>query len=310
MELRVFIEPQQGASYADQLAIARKAEECGFGAFFRSDHLQAMGDGDGLPGPTDTWTTLAGLARDTTTIRLGTLMTSATFRHPGLLAMQVAQVDEMSGGRVELGLGAGWFEQEHAAYGIPFPTSVGERFDRFEEQLAIITGLWDTPVGERFTHEGKHYSLLDSPALPKPVQSPVPIVIGGPGRRRTPELAGRYASDFNLPFMSVQRSAELFENVRAVAGAAGRDLSTLTLSNALVICTGRDQTQARRRAAAIGRDLDELRHDGLAGSPDEVVDKIGQYAGVGTSRIYLQVLDLHDLDHLELIASGVMNQLS
>jgi F420-dependent oxidoreductase-like protein len=310
MELRVFIEPQQGASYADQLAIARKAEECGFPGFFRSDHLLVMGDGDGLPGPTDTWTTLAGLARDTTTIRLGTLVTSATFRHPGLLAVQVAQVDQMSGGRVELGLGAGWSQREHAAYGIPFPESVGERFDRLEEQLAIITGLWETPLGERFTHEGRHYTLVDSPALPKPVQTPVPMVIGGTGRRRTPELAARYASDFNLPFVSVQESAGLFENFRVVAGAAGRDVSTLTFSNALAVCVGRDETEARRRALAIGRDLAGLRHDGLAGSPDEVVDKIGQYADVGTSRVYLQVLDLHDLDHLELIASEVMSQLS
>jgi len=309
MELRPFIEPQQGASYADQLAIASKAEECGFPAFFRSDHLQVMGDGDGLPGPTDTWTTLAGLARDTTTIRLGTLVTSATFRHPGLLAVQVAQVDEMSGGRVELGLGAGWFEREHAAYGIPFPTSVPERFDRLEEQLAVITGLWETPVGERFTHEGKHYALLDSPALPKPLQSPLPIVIGGKGRRRTPELAARYASDFNLPFVSVEESAALFENMRAVAVAAGRDLSTLTMSNALVVCVGRDEAQTRGRAAAIGRDLDELRRDGLAGSPDELVDRIGRYAETGTSRIYLQMLDLHDLDQVELIASAVMTQL-
>jgi len=310
MELRIFIEPQQGASYADQLAVARKAEECGFSAFFRSDHLLRMGEGDGLPGPTDTWTTLAGLARDTNTIRLGTLVTSATFRHPGLLAVQVAQVDEMSGGRVELGLGAGWSEPEHAAYGIPFPKTVGERFDRLEEQLAIITGLWQAPDGERFTHRGRHYTLVDSPALPKPVQTPVPIVMGGTGRRRTPELAGRYASDFNLPFVSVQESAGLFENVREVAAAAGRDLSTLTLSNALAVCGGRDETETRRRAAAIGRDLDGLRQDGLAGSPDEIVDNIGQYAAVGSSRIYLQVLDLHDLDHLELIASAVMNQLS
>ena len=186
---------------------------------------------------------------------------------------------------------------------------MGERFDRLEEQLAVITGLWETPVGARFTHEGRHYTLVDSPALPKPVQTPVPMVIGGTGRRRTPELAGRYASDFNLPFVSAQESASLFENVRVVAGAAGRDLSTLTLSNALAVCAGRDETEARRRAAAIGRDLDDLRHDGLAGSPDEIVDKIGQYADVGTSRVYLQVLDLHDLDHLELIASQVMNQL-
>jgi len=313
MELRLFVEPQQGASYADQLAVALKAQECGFPAFFRSDHLLVMGDGDGLPGPTDTWTTLAGLARDTSTIRLGTLVTSGTFRHPGLLAVQVAQVDEMSGGRIELGLGAGWSEREHAAYGIPFPESLGERFDRLdrlEEQLAIITGLWETPVGARFSHEGKHYTLVDSPALPKPLQAPVPLVIGGTGRRRTPELAGRYASDYNLPFVSVQDSAGLFENVRVVAGKAGRDLSTLTLSNALAVCAGRDEIQARRRAAAIGRDLDELRHNGLSGSPDEIVDKIGQYEAVGTTRIYLQVLDLQDLDHLELIASEVMNQLS
>ena len=187
---------------------------------------------------------------------------------------------------------------------------MGERFDRLEEQLAVITGLWETPVGARFSHEGKYYTLVDSPALPKPVQTPVPIVVGGTGRRRTPELAARCASDFNLPFVSVQESARLFENVRVVARAAGRDLSTLTLSNALAVCAGRDETQLRRRAAAIGRDLDGLRHDGLAGSPEEIVDKIGQYAEVGTSRIYLQVLDLHDLDHLELIASEVMNKLS
>jgi len=310
MELRAFIEPQEGATYNDQLAFARKAQECGFPALFRSDHLLVIGDGDGMPGPTDTWTTLAGLARDTTAIRLGTLVTSATFRHPGLLAVQVAQVDQMSGGRVELGIGAGWFEREHSAYGIPFPDSPGERLDRLEEQLAIITGLWQTPAGERFSFEGRYYTLVDSPALPKPAQTPVPIVIGGKGRRRTPEIAARYASDFNLPFVSLQESARLFENVRLVAGAAGRDLSTLVLSNALTVCAGRDDAEVRRRASAIGLDLEELRHTGLAGSPDEIVDKIGQYAGAGSSRIYLQVLDLHDLDHLELIASEVMNQLS
>jgi len=179
--------------------MARKAEACGFRAFFRSDHVLVMGDGDGLPGPTDTWTTLAGLARDTITSRLGTLVTSATFRHPGLLAMQVAQVDEMSGGRVELGLGAGWSEREHAAYGIPFPESVGERFDRLEEQLDIVTGLWETPVSEQFNYQGVHYTLVDSPALPKPVQTPVLMVIGGSGGRHTPELAVRHSSDSDTP---------------------------------------------------------------------------------------------------------------
>src|SRR5687768_9860377 len=135
MLLRVFTEPQQGASYDDLLAVARTAEHEGFDAFFRSDHYLRMGSGDGLPGPTDAWTTLAGLARETTTIRLGTLVSAVTFRWPGLLAIQVAQVDAMSGGRVELGLGTGWFDQEHKAYGVPFPATFGERFEHLEEQL-------------------------------------------------------------------------------------------------------------------------------------------------------------------------------
>ena len=309
MDLRIFTEPQQGATYGQQLAMARRAEECGYSAFFRSDHLLAMGDGDGLPGPTDTWTTLAGLARETLTIRLGTLVTSATFRHPGMLAVQVAQVDEMSGGRVELGLGAGWFEAEHAAYGIPFPEAVGERFDRLEEQLAVITGLWETPAGERFSFDGKHYQLTDSPALPKPEQDAVPIVIGGKGRKRTPELVARYGSEFNLPFVSVEESAEKFENVRSVVREHDRDPATITMSNALVLCAGATWDELTRRSEAIGRDLAELRENGLAGSPAEIVDTIGRYAEAGSQRIYLQVLDLSDLDHLDLVASEVIPQL-
>src|SRR3954467_7829691 len=186
MDLRIFTEPQQGATYDTLLSVAKATEDLGFDAFFRSDHYLHMGGVDGRPGPTDAWLTLAGLARETKRIRLGTLMTSATFRLPGVLAIQVAQVDQMSGGRVELGLGAGWYEAEHTAYGIPFP-GTGERFDRFEEQLAVITGLWGTPAGERFPHDGPHYPLSDSPALPKPVQDPrPPILIGGMGKRRTP----------------------------------------------------------------------------------------------------------------------------
>ena len=307
MELRVFTEPQQGATYDDLLAVARTAEDLGFGAFFRSDHYLGMGT-EGLPGPTDAWTTLAGLARDTSTIRLGTLMTSATFRYPGPLAISVAQVDRMSGGRVELGLGAGWFEAEHAAYGIPFPDT-RERFDRFEEQLAVITGLWTTPEGERFDFEGRHYRLTDSPALPKPVQSPrPPVLVGGKGKRRTPALAARYADEFNIPFESVEETTRIFGRVREACAAEGRDPATLTWSNALVLCVGEDEARIARRAAAIGREVDELRANGLAGTPDEVVDKIGRYAEVGTQRIYLQMLDLADLDHLELVAEKVMPQ--
>ncbi|MFG1882375.1 LLM class F420-dependent oxidoreductase [Micromonospora sp. NPDC049102] len=309
MELRIFTEPQQGATYDQLLAVARHAEDAGFGAFFRSDHYLKMGSVSGDPGPTDAWTTLAGLARDTSRIRLGTLMTAATFRLPGPLAITVAQVDQMSGGRVELGIGTGWYGDEHTAYGIPFP-ALGERFDRLEEQLAIITGMWDTPAGETFSHPGRYYPVSDSPALPKPVQQPrPPILLGGMGPKRTPRLAARYADEFNLPFASAADSAAQFDRVRAACGEIGRDPAELVWSNALVLCCGRNDAEVSSRAAAIGRDADELRANGVAGTPDEVLDTIGRYAKIGSQRIYLQVLDLGDLDHLDLVASEVLANL-
>jgi F420-dependent oxidoreductase-like protein len=308
MDLRIFTEPQQGATYDDLLAVARAAEELGFGAFFRSDHYLGMGT-EGLPGPTDAWVTLAGLARDTSTIRLGTLMTSATFRLPGPLAIAVAQVDQMSDGRVELGIGAGWFGAEHTAYGIPFPDT-RERFDRLEESLEIVTGLWTTPPGEKFSFQGEHYQVADSPALPKPVQSPrPPVLVGGTGKRRTPRLAARYAEEFNVPFSSVAETRAIFERVRDACSEAGRDPGSLVYSNALVLCCGKDEPELAQRAAAIGREVDEVRANGLAGTPDQVVERIGEYAETGAERIYLQVLDLSDLDHLGLVAGSVMPQL-
>lgn len=303
--LRIFTEPQQGATYDELLAVAREAEALGFDAFFRSDHYLTMGDGLGEPGPTDAWVTLAGLARDTQRIRLGTLLTPATFRLPGPLAIAVAQVDAMSGGRVELGLGAGWFEQEHTAYGIPFPPT-GERFDRLEEQLAIVTGLSTTPVGERFSFAGRHYQIADSPALPKPVQTPrPPLVVGGWGRARTPALAARYADEFNVPFPPLADFAPQVEVVRAACEAAGRDPADLTVSAALVACCGDDEATFRRRAAAIGHQPDQLRANAAAGTVAEVVDRLAAFAEAGAQRIYLQVLDLHDLDHLRLLAAEV-----
>jgi F420-dependent oxidoreductase-like protein len=303
MDLRIFTEPQQGASYADLLAVARCAEEAGYDAFFRSDHYLAMGDGDGLPGPTDAWVTLAGLARETTRVRLGTLVTAGTFRLPGVLAITVAQVDDMSGGRVELGLGTGWFEAEHTAYGIPF-TSLRERFDRFEEQLQVVTGLWE--ADGPFSFAGEHYVLRDSPGLPKPAQRPrPPVIVGGGGRRRTPRLAATYADEFNLPFHSVEDTAAQFGRVREACAATGRDV---VLSAAQIVCCGRDEAEVRRRAEAIGRDPQELRENGLAGTPQELVDKLGRFAEVGASRVYLQVMDLSDLAHLELVAAEVAPQ--
>ncbi|MFF5364815.1 LLM class F420-dependent oxidoreductase [Streptomyces scabiei] len=307
MDLRIFTEPQQGATYDTLLTVARATEDLGFDAFFRSDHYLSMGSSDGLPGPTDAWVTLAGLARETKRIRLGTLMTAGTFRLPGVLAIQVAQIDQMSGGRVELGLGAGWFEEEHKAYGIPFPK---EKFGRLEEQLAIVTGLWATETGKTFSYEGTHYQLTDSPALPKPVQAKVPVLIGGHGASRTPRLAARYADEFNMPFGSVEDSERQFGRVRAAAEEAGRKGDDLVYSNALVVCVGKDDAEVARRAAAIGREVDELKANGLAGSPAEVVDKIARYQAIGSQRLYLQILDLDDLDHLELISGQVLSQVS
>ena len=307
MDLRIFTEPQQGASYDDVLRVAKATEDLGFDAFFRSDHYLRMGDGSGAPGPTDAWITLAGLARDTSRIRLGTLVTSATFRLPGPLAISVAQVDQMSGGRVEFGYGAGWFDAEHTAYGIPFPP-VKERFDWLEEHLAVITGLWATPLGETFSYDGAHLQLHDSPALPKPAQDRVPVIIGGHGKRRTPALAAQYATEFNVPFSSLTDTTAIFERVRAACADRGRDATELTWSAAQVVCCGKSEEDLSRRAAAIGRPLEDLRENGVAGTPAEVVDALGRWAEGGVQRVYLQVLDLADLDHLEVIASDVLPQ--
>jgi F420-dependent oxidoreductase-like protein len=309
VDLRIFTEPQQGASYDQLLRLARAAESAGYDGFFRSDHYMRIGDGDGWPGPTDAWVTLAGLARETSRLRLGTLVTAATFRLPGPLAIMVAQVDAMSGGRVELGIGAGWYEAEHAAYGIPFPP-VGERFDRLAEQLAVITGLWETPAGERFSAAGRYYPIKDSPALPKPVQEPrPPVILGGGGARRTPALAARYADEFNMPFVSIEETRVQFERVRAACADAGRDPAMLRWSVALVLCCGRDEAEVRRRAAAIGREPDELREHGVAGTPAECVETLERYARAGAGRAYLQTLDVDDLDHIELVADQVAPQL-
>jgi len=276
MELRIFTEPQEGADYATLLSVAQATERLGFDAFFRSDHYLTM-SGSGLPGPTDAWIT-------------------------------VAQVDQMSGGRAELGLGTGWFDAEHTAYGIPFPP-VGERFARLEEQLEIIIGLWETPAGETFSFDGTYYTLSGSPALPKPAQRPrPPVLVGGDGPTRTPRLAARFADEYNVPFATLEATVAAFGRVREACRAAGRDPGSLRYSAAQTVCCGRDEAEVARRAQAIGEPVDDLRHGGLAGSPAEIVDKLGRFAEAGATRAYLQVLDLHDLDHLELIAADVMPQ--
>jgi F420-dependent oxidoreductase-like protein len=303
-DLCIFTEPQQGASYDTLLAVARRAETLGFGGFFRSDHFLKMGGVSGLPGPTDAWVTLAGLARETSTIRLGTLVTPITFRGPGLLAVSVAQVDQMSGGRVELGIGAGWYEAEHTAYGFDFP-GAAERFDDLENQLAIIDGLWNTPVGETFSHAGKVHSVTDSPGLPKPAQNPLPIIMGGGGPTRTPALTAKYATEYNVAFAPVEVFIERKHRVEAACEATNRK-RPMRYSLGIVVCAGADDAEVARRAAAIGRTPAELRKDGAAGSAEETAATIRTFIDVGAERIYLQILDLSDLDHLDFIANEVV----
>lgn len=304
MELCIFIEPQQGATYDDQLRLARRTEDAGFDGFFRSDHYLHMGRTDGLPGPTDAWIVLAGLAVETSRVRLGTLVSPATFRHPGALAIAVATVDAMSGGRVDLGLGTGWYEAEHAAYGLAFP-DVTERFDILEEQLAIITGMWAAPIGERFSFEGKHYRVVDSPARPKPVAKSGPtVIVGGHGKRRTPELAARFAGEFNS-FESVEGAAAGFERVREACervDRAGSGREPIRFSATGTICCGRTEAEAAARAERYGANVDRLRSDGFYGTPEQIAERVAAYQEVGASRIYVQLPRLHDLDHVDAIA--------
>jgi F420-dependent oxidoreductase-like protein len=302
-DLCVFTEPQQGASYDTLLTLAQHAESLGFGGFFRSDHFLKMGGVSGLPGPTDAWVTLGGLARETSTIRLGTLVSPVTFRGPGLLAISVAQVDQMSGGRVELGIGAGWYEAEHTAYAFDFPDAAA-RFDSLTDQLAIIDGMWNSPLGETFSYSGKAHSVSDSPGLPKPVQQPVPIIIGGGGKTRTPALTAKYASECNVGFASVDIFNERKQRVEAACAAIDRR-RPMRYSVALVTCAGATEADVQRRAAAIGQEAAHVRETGAAGSAEETAATIRRYVDAGADRIYLQILDLSDLEHIEFIAGEV-----
>jgi F420-dependent oxidoreductase-like protein len=298
-DLRIFVEPQFGATYDEILGMAKATEAAGFDAFFRSDHYLSMGESQrSVIGSTDAWTTVAGLARETSRIRLGTLLSSGTFRLPGPLAIVVAQVDAMSGGRVELGLGAGWYEAEHRAYGIAFPSTL-ERFHRLDEELAIVTGLWGTPVGETFSFSGEYFTLTDSPALPKPVQDPrPPIIVGGKGLRRTPAIAARYADEFNLPFVSREDARVILNAVDEACEAIDRDPNEIRRSVALTTICGANGADCERRAGNISRDLGDLRGHGLVGTPAEIAEQIARFVDLGISRVYLQMLDITDVDQV------------
>lgn len=304
MRLRVCVEPQEGATYEDQLAVAKMAEDAGYDGFFRSDHYLPERDVPGLA-PTDAWLTLAALARETFRIRLGTLVSPVTFRHPAALAISVAQVQLMSAGRAELGLGTGWYEDEHRAYGLPFP-SRAERFTRLEEQLQIITGMWSAT--ESFSWQGRYYRLIEAPPpLAVSHSPPPPVIVGGLGRASTPRLAGRYADEYNVPYASMPTTLELFRCGSAEAVKAGR---TIRLSAAQELCVGSSDTEVRRRAAVAGRDLEYLREHAVTGSVTEAVERLGRLAEAGAECVYLAPLELLDMRQLEFVAERIMPQLA
>jgi F420-dependent oxidoreductase-like protein len=306
MKLRVLLEAHHGATYAQILALARATEEAGFDGFFRSDHYLGVEPDNPRFVPTDSWTTLAGLARETRRVRLGTLVTATTFRFPGVLAITAATVDEMSGGRVELGVGAAWYAQEHAWFGIPFPP-IGERFDRLEEQLAIVTGLWTTPHGEPFSFAGRHYRLEQARNFPRPVQLPrPPIIVGGGGPRRTPTLAARFADEFNAGFGD--GLSERFARFRRICEQTGRDPGTVTLSAALPVFCGADEAEATRRSATM--EGHRLQQAAACGTPDLVVSRIEDLAAAGAETVYFHIFDVEDVDHIRLLGAEVLPRFS
>ena len=302
MRLRLLLEPRHGGTYQQILALARATEAAGFDAFFRSDHLLGVDPADPAYLPTDSWTTLAGLARDTSRVRLGTLLTAGTYRLPGQLAVVVATVDAMSGGRVELGLGAAWYGREHEAFGIPFP-QLGERFDRLEEQLAIITGLWTTKPGERFSFSGRHYRLRDCATPPRPAQAPhPPIVVGGAGPRRTPALAARFADEFNAAMGG--GAGARFAVFHQACERIGRDPATVRQSVVLPVACGTDKAQVERRRQVIGSPM--LRDEAVCGSPEMVVDRLAELERDGADTVYIHFYDIDDLDHVRLLGAEVV----
>lgn len=304
MRLRVLLEPRFGATYEQILGVARATEEAGLDAFFRGDHFLGIQPTEPTFVPTDSWTTLAGLARDTSRIRLGTLMTASTFRLPGQLAVAVATVDTMSGGRIELGIGTGWYEREHRFFGIPFPP-LGQRFDRLEEQLAVITGLWTTPPGQPFDFAGRYYTIEGCLNPPLPAQRPrPPIIIGGGGPRRTPTLAARFADEFNSGIAGGLE--ERFAAVRRICEEVGRDPATLRLSAALPTCCATSREEAERRADALGEAGRRLLSSGVVGVASDVVSRVEELAKAGADTVYFHIYET-DPDQIGIIGAEVLS---
>jgi alkanesulfonate monooxygenase SsuD/methylene tetrahydromethanopterin reductase-like flavin-dependent oxidoreductase (luciferase family) len=327
MRFILMTEPQQGMSYADQLAIAKRAEDNGFDAFFRSDHFASFPGEAGQP-TTDAWTVVAGLARDTERIGLGVLVAPVTFRHPGTFAKVVTTVDEMSGGRIEVGVGAGWNEIEHRQLGLAFP-DIKERADLMEDQLAILHGLWGEPDG--WSYEGvTGIKVEDALFRPRPVDVPgrprttiggarPRIITGGQGSPRSYRLAARYADEFNLSSSSPDKAAAVGRELDAACAAIGRDPATLARSTMAGVLIGRDRDEVRAREQALltafGTDLEdgeawleERRERWVYGTPDEARAQLTRFAEAGMARIMLQDFIPWDLDHVDLMGEELVGR--
>jgi F420-dependent oxidoreductase-like protein len=307
LRLRVLMEPRHGATYAQILALARATDDAGFDAFFRSDHLLGVDPNDPSYRSTDCWTTLAGLARDTSRIRLGSLVTASTFRRPGLLATVVASVDEMSGGRVELGIGTGWYQREHEAFGVPFPP-IGERFDRLTEQLEIITGLWRTEPGtaKGFSFAGEHYRVDDNRNPPRPAQRPhPPIIVGGSGPKRTPAIAARFADEFNGALTDDLRAS--YARFDHACERIGRDPAGARHSAVLPVACATTPAEVTRRAEVMGSDF--MRRHAAIGSPSLVADRVDDLRKAGADTVYFHIYDIDDLDHIALLGAEVLREM-
>jgi F420-dependent oxidoreductase-like protein len=307
MRFAVMIEGQEDVSWDDWVAIARACERLGFETLFRSDHYGSV-EGVEERGSLDAWATLSALAAVTSRLRLGTLVSPATFRHPSVLAKNAVTADHVSGGRVELGLGTGWNEREHRAYGFRFPP-MRERMDRLAEQLELVTRSWQDGA---FSFAGEHWSVENLDARPKPVQSPLPLLMGGDAKPRGAALAARYAAEYNVIQPSPEDAGAARERLAAACRDAGRDPATLRFSMMHALLIGADEADLQARADRFAEwspepvALDELRRDWIAGTPDEIVARLREYEAVGVERVMLQHLLHRDEAALELFASEVM----
>ena len=307
MRFAVMIEGQEDVTWDDWVALAQACERLAFEALFRSDHYLSVMGGDDR-GSLDAWGTLCGLAAITSTLRLGTLVSPATFRHPSVLAKNAVTADHISGGRVELGMGTGWLEAEHRAYGFRFPP-MGERMSRLEEGLEIVTRSFGRGP---FSFAGEHYSVAELDALPKPFQDPLPLLMGGAARKRGAALAARFAGEYNVVHAAPDEAAAVGARLDAACEQAGREPSTLRHSLMHQFVIGRDETELRDRAERLAEvtgsaaDVGELRRTALAGTPDEVVARLREYEAAGIERVMLQHLLHRDVEALELIAAEVV----